>query len=74
MAKRTGPRASEGVENDGAERYMWVFREGSSAVLSVPGIRDLTMSAEEARNIGQMLIDVADDIDSEKVNSKDSQQ
>ncbi len=74
MAKRTGPRASEGAENDGAERYMWVFRAGSSAVLSVPGIRDLMMSAEEARNIGQMLLDMADDIDGEKINGKDSQQ
>lgn len=53
---------------------MWVFRAGGSAVLSVPGIRDLTMSAEEARNIGQMLIDMADDIDGEKINGKDSQQ
>jgi hypothetical protein len=70
--RRTGARASEDGGDEGAERYMWAFREGTAVILSIPGIRDLTLSADEARTIGRMLIDTADDADREK-SSNESQ-
>jgi hypothetical protein len=48
--------------DEGAERYMWAFQEGNSVVLTIPGLRDLTLDADEARTIGKMLIETADEI------------
>lgn len=45
-----------------AERYMWVFPEQDHVVLTIPGIRDLKLSAHEARAIGEMLIQTADEL------------
>jgi hypothetical protein len=41
---------------DGAERYMWAYVKGDGVVLSIPGIRDLELSADDAQVIGEMLI------------------
>jgi hypothetical protein len=67
--RRTGSRPSEDGD-EGAERYMWAFREGATVILSIPGIRDLNLSADEARTIGRMLMDTADDVDREKSSNK----
>ena len=48
--------------DEGAERYMWVFHEGNRIVLTIPGLRDLKLSADEARSIGEMLIQAADEM------------
>jgi hypothetical protein len=42
---------------DGAERYMWAYVEDDGVVLSIPGIRNLELSADDARVIGEMLIE-----------------
>lgn len=55
-----GPPADES-DTEGAERYLWAYRDGTRVVLSIPGIRDLTFTESEARSIGQMLIDAAED-------------
>jgi hypothetical protein len=47
--------------DEGAERYMWAFLEGSQIVLAIPGLRDLKLNANEARTIGEMLIQAADE-------------
>jgi hypothetical protein len=47
--------------DEGAERYMWTFLEGNKIVLAIPGLRDLKLSANEARTIGDMLIQAADE-------------
>lgn len=52
----------EEVVDEGAERYMWAFSEGDRVVLSIPGLRDLKLSVNEARTIGEMLIRTADEI------------
>jgi hypothetical protein len=41
---------------DGAERYMWAFIEGDHVILSIPGIRDLELSSDDAQMIGEMLL------------------
>lgn len=48
--------------DEGAERYMWAFREGNQVVLAIPGLRDLTLDADEARTIGKLLIQTADEV------------
>ncbi|MGH3708817.1 MAG: hypothetical protein ACRDRQ_12095 [Pseudonocardiaceae bacterium] len=48
--------------DEGAERYMWAFSEGDQVVLAIPGLRDLTLDAHEARTVGIMLIQTADEI------------
>jgi hypothetical protein len=48
--------------DEGVERYMWAFREGNQVVLSIPGLRDLTLDADEARAIGKLLIQTADEL------------
>jgi hypothetical protein len=48
--------------DEGAERYMWIFREGNLLVLAIPGLRDLKLSVDEARSIGEMLIQAADEM------------
>jgi hypothetical protein len=41
---------------------MWVFPEGDRLVLAIPDLRDLKFSLEEARAVGEMLIQTADEI------------
>lgn len=52
----------KGVVEEGAERYMWVFREGNQLVLAIPGLRGLKFSSDEARGVGEMLIQAADEM------------
>ncbi len=54
--------ADKGVVDEGAERYIWVFPEGDRLVLAIPGLRGLKFSVEEARAIGEMLIQTADEM------------
>ena len=56
----TSPVGSLGDE--GVERYMWAFPEGNQVVLAIPGLRDLTLDADEARAIGKLLIQTADEM------------
>lgn len=53
--------AAEETAAEGAERYMWAFQQGNRIVLSIPGIRDLKLGIREARTIGNMLIETADE-------------
>jgi hypothetical protein len=52
----------DNLGDEGVERYMWAFREGKQVVLAIPGLRDLTLDADEARAIGKLLIQTADEI------------
>lgn len=52
----------KGVVDEGAERYTWVFPEGNQLVLAIPGLRGLKFSVEEARTVGEMLIQAADEL------------
>jgi hypothetical protein len=58
---RDAPRESA-VGDAGAERYMWAFPEGDHVTLSIPGVRDLELSGDEARAIGELLITTANQI------------
>ena len=53
---------SAGVVVEGAERYLWVFPEGDRLVLAIPGLRGLKFSVQEARAVGEMLIQAADEM------------
>ena len=53
---------SAGIVDEGAERYIWVFPEGNRLVLAIPGLRGLKFSTQEARTIGEMLIQAADEM------------
>ena len=53
--------ASDGIVVEGAERYIWVFPDGDRLVLAIPGLRGLKFSIEEARAVGEMLIQAADE-------------
>ena len=59
----------KGVVDEGAERYMWVFQEGDRLVLAIPGLRGLKFSVEEARTVGEMLIQAADELAKHHKNS-----
>jgi hypothetical protein len=48
--------------DEGAERYMWVFPEGDHIVLTIPGLRDLELGVNDARTIGEILIQTADEM------------
>ena len=52
---------SDGIVVEGAERYLWVFPDGDRLVLAIPGLRGLKFSIDEARAIGEMLINAADE-------------
>ena len=52
---------SDGIVVEGAERYLWVFPDGERLVLAIPGLRGLKFSVEEARTVGEMLIQAADE-------------
>ncbi len=51
-----------GIVEEGAERYIWVFPEGNQLVLAIPGLRGLKFSVDEARAVGEMLIQATDDM------------
>ena len=57
------PKANpaDGIVVEGAERYLWVFPDGDRLVLAIPGLRGLKFSIEEARAVGEMLIQAADE-------------
>jgi hypothetical protein len=54
--------AGKGIVDEGAERYIWVFPEGNQLVLAIPGLRGLKFSANEARTVGEMLMQAADEM------------
>lgn len=54
--------SSKGTVDEGAERYIWVFQEGNRLVLAIPGLRGLKFSINEARTVGEMLIQAADEM------------
>lgn len=54
--------SDEGIVDEGAERYIWVFPEGDRLVLAIPGLRGLKFSFHEARAVGEMLIQAADEM------------
>jgi hypothetical protein len=59
------PSATSPLDNlgdEGAERYMWAFPEGNHVVLAIPGLRDLKLDPDEARTIGKILAQTADEI------------
>jgi hypothetical protein len=41
---------------------MWAFPDGNHVILAIPGLRNLTLEAAEARTIGEILIQTADAI------------
>jgi hypothetical protein len=53
---------NEGVVDEGAERYIWVFPEENRVVLAIPGLRGLKFSIDEARTVGEMLIQTAEEM------------
>ena len=55
--------SDKGVVDEGAERYLWVFLEGNRVVLAIPGLRGLKFSIDEARTVGDMLIQAADEVE-----------
>lgn len=55
-------KCASGAVSDGAERYMWAFPDGDEVVLSIPGLRDLKLSPDDARTAGQMLIETAEEV------------
>jgi hypothetical protein len=54
--------SDKGIVDEGAERYIWVFPEGDRLVLAIPGLRGLKFSFHEARTVGEMLIQAADEM------------
>ena len=61
QAVETKP-SGKGMVDEGAERYIWVFPEGENLVLAIPGLRGLKFSINEARAVGEMLIQAADEM------------
>jgi hypothetical protein len=62
--------SGKGVVEEGAERYIWVFPEGQQVVLAIPGLRGLKFSVEEARTVGEMLTQAADEMTKQHSNSE----
>jgi len=58
-----GKRPAVSVGDEGSERYMWAYPEGDHVVLSIPGLRDLELSGDDARIIGEELIATADELE-----------
>ena len=52
----------KGVVDEGAERYIWVFPEENRVVLAIPGLRGLKFNPDDARTVGEMLIQAADEM------------
>lgn len=61
-ARRSHAVETQGVVEEGAERYIWVFPEEDRLVLAIPGLRGLKFSVQEARAMGEMLIQAADEM------------
>jgi hypothetical protein len=61
-AQRSHAVETRGVVDEGAERYIWVFPEEDQLVLAIPGLRGLKFSVYEARAMGEMLIQAADEM------------
>jgi hypothetical protein len=59
--------------DEGAERYMWVFPEGNHIVLTIPGLRDLKLNVNDARAIGEILIQTADEMTKHRNNQAESE-
>ncbi len=62
--------SGKGVVEEGAERYIWVFPEGEQVVLAIPGLRGLKFSVDEARTVGEMLTQAADEMTKQHSNSE----
>lgn len=76
-ARRGRPQSdlrSSDDHTDGAERYMWAYVQGDGVVLSIPGLRDLELDADDARTIGEMLIERATEAVNNRVNPKLNEQ
>ena len=63
------PQASLGDE--GVERYMWVSTEENQIVLTIPGLRDLKLGVDDARAIGTILIQTADEMTKHRHNREE---
>jgi hypothetical protein len=62
-SKTRSAKSGQGrLGDEGAERYMWVFPEGHHIVLTIPGLRDLELTVNDARTIGEILIQTADEM------------
>jgi hypothetical protein len=61
---------SNGIVVEGAERYLWVFPDGDRLVLAIPGLRGLKFSIEEARAVGEMLIQAADETVQQQIQTR----
>lgn len=61
-----------GIVEEGAERYIWVFQEDNQIVLAIPGLRGLKFSVDEARAVGEMLIQAADEMTVSHRNPRES--
>jgi hypothetical protein len=62
-----------GVVEEGAERYIWVYPEGKQLVLAIPGLRGLKFTVDEARAMGEMLIQTADEMTANHRNKRESE-
>ena len=80
MARRARRRTGRGAvpiaghqdaDTEGAERYMWAFPDNDEVILSIPGLRDLRLTIPEAREVGEMLIEIADDTLRRQNNNKE---
>ncbi|MGH3600625.1 MAG: hypothetical protein ACRDQH_10155 [Pseudonocardiaceae bacterium] len=59
-SKNRSAKSGQGrLGDEGAERDMWVFPEGHHIVLTIPGPRDLELDVDDARTIGEILIQTA---------------
>jgi hypothetical protein len=62
-----------GIVEEGAERYIWVYPEGKQLVLAIPGLRGLKFTVDEARSVGEMLIQTVDEMTADHRNKKESE-
>lgn len=71
-SRKPQAKSPHGIGDEGAERYMWVFPEGHHIVLTIPGLRDLKLNVNDARTIGEILIQTADEITKHHSNETES--
>ncbi len=72
-ARSVEAKASDaGIVEEGAERYIWVFPEENHLVLAIPGLRGLKFGVDEARSVGEMLIQAADEMTVNHRNPRES--
>jgi hypothetical protein len=62
-----------GIVEEGAERYIWVYPEGKQLVLAIPGLRGLKFTVDEARAMGEMLIQAADEMTTNHRNQREGE-